>query len=203
MAPPTATATTAGSRSRADARREALLDAASRLVEGGPIDEVTMESVAVAAGVSRPLVYKHFANRHELLRALYERESAMLHRELSIAVGRCERLEDMFRALVEGALRAQASRGATFVALAAGGGRPRGQRGVQQRRDARTVRHFADRAVAELGIEEASAVTGVRIALGSIPVVLDQWRRRRTAEHAGQLADAYVRMVMGGLRSLD
>ncbi len=34
-----------------------------------------MEAVAERAGVSRPLVYKHFANRGELLASLYQRES--------------------------------------------------------------------------------------------------------------------------------
>lgn len=191
-----------GAETTTRSRRDALLDTAARLVATGPVEAVTMESVATAAGVSRPLLYKHFANRHELLAALYERESALLHRELSAAVGGCEHLEDMFRALVEGALAAQASRSATFATLAAQGGRPSGQRGMQRRRDARTVAFFVRRAVAELGIPEGPATAGVRIALGSISVVLDQWRRRPTPEAAAELADAYVTMAIGGLRSL-
>ena len=79
-----------------------------------------METVAARAAVSRALVYKHFAHRRELLGALYERESSLLHRQLSAAVLQCDRLEDMLRALVEGALAAQATRSVTFVALAAG-----------------------------------------------------------------------------------
>lgn len=53
------------------ARREALLDVAAGLVGSGQLDAVTMESVAEASGVSRALVYRHFANRAELLGALY------------------------------------------------------------------------------------------------------------------------------------
>src|SRR6516164_2386234 len=96
-------------------RRDALLDVAAQLVGRGDVDAVTMESVAAAAGVSRPLVYKHFSNRKELLRALFERESAHLHRQLSRAVLEADGLEQMLRALVEGALAAQDERGATFV----------------------------------------------------------------------------------------
>src|SRR5437763_15548673 len=91
-------------------RRDALIDAAAELVAAGDIEAVSMEAVAERAGVSRPLVYKHFANRKELLAAVYQRESAFLHAELTAAVGAAETLEDRFRALAHGALRAQASR---------------------------------------------------------------------------------------------
>src|SRR5258708_36331148 len=125
-------------------RRELLLDAAAQILAGGHADEVTMETVAARAGVSRALVYKHFAHRQELLGALYERESSLLHRQLSAAVQECDRLEDMLRALVEGALAAQATRSATFVGLAAEGARPAGPRARPPRRDGRALRHLPD-----------------------------------------------------------
>src|SRR5216683_181233 len=79
-------------------RRDRLLDAATELLASGD-DAVSMESVAARAGVSRPLVYKHFANRSELLAAVYERESNLLHRELAAAVNAAGTLEDKFRVL--------------------------------------------------------------------------------------------------------
>src|SRR6266702_5092354 len=101
---------------RAD-RRDLLLDAAAELVAAGDVEAVSMEAVAERAGVSRPLVYKHFANRDDLLAAVYQRESTLLHAELTADVSAAESLEETFRALIHGALRAQASRGATFAAL--------------------------------------------------------------------------------------
>src|SRR5579864_9099669 len=83
---------------RAD-RRDVLLDAAAELVATGDIETVSMEAVAERAGVSRPLVYKHFANRIDLLAALYQRESALLHNELSAAVTAADSVAEMFRAL--------------------------------------------------------------------------------------------------------
>ncbi len=62
-----------------------------------------MEAVAERAGVSRPLVYKHFANRGELLAAVYLREATLLHRELAAEVGAAETVEGMFRTLIRGA----------------------------------------------------------------------------------------------------
>src|SRR4051794_25463875 len=82
---------------RAD-RRDFLLDAAAELVSTGDMDAVSMEAVAERAGVSRPLVYKHFANRSEMLGALYQREAALLHAELAAAVASADTLEAMFRA---------------------------------------------------------------------------------------------------------
>jgi AcrR family transcriptional regulator len=183
-------------------RRDSLLDAAGTLVARGGVGGVTMESVAAASGVSRALVYKHFVNRRDVLAALFERESHLLHEQLTEAVANAEGLEEKFRALVEGALAAQSSRGATFAALMNQGGRQPDLRAVQQRRDTATVRYFAAVAVAELGIEKKKAITGTRLALGAIALVLQQWRHRPTSEHAEQLADAYVAFAMGGLRTL-
>jgi AcrR family transcriptional regulator len=183
-------------------RRELLLDAAAQILAGGHADEVTMETVATRTGVSRALVYKHFSDRRELLGALYERESLLLHRQLSAAVQGCDRLEDMLRALAEGALAAQATRSATFVALAVEGARPAGQRARQRRRDGRTLRYFTDQAVRELGIDRELAEPAMRLALGGIASVLETWRVRGTRENAGSLSEMYVSMVMGGLQAL-
>src|SRR5258708_3753957 len=144
-------------------RRDALLDAAAALVAGGGIEAISMESVAEKAGVSRPLVYKHFANRSELLAAVYRRETALLHEELAAAVGEATTLESKFRALIHGALQAEADRGAALSALRAAGGRNKELREVQRARDRATVRYFARRAVRELGIEERQARTAVSI----------------------------------------
>lgn len=186
----------------APSRRDLLLDAAAQIVAAGHADEVTMETVATRAGVSRALVYKHFANRSDLLAALYERESLLLHRQLSAAVERCDSMTGMLRALIEGALAAQAARGATFVALAAVGARPPGQRDRQRRRDGRTLRYFTDRAVDELDLDRRLAEPAMRLALGGIGQVLETWARNPTAQHARLLSDVYVSMVVGGLRDL-
>jgi AcrR family transcriptional regulator len=201
MANPIATRTPPSYEKEPLSRRDSLLDAAAAMVATGDVAGVTMESVAVAGGVSRALVYKHFANRHELLAALYERESRLLHEDLTKSVSGAEGLEHKFRALIEGALAAQSSRGATFAALSDHGRRPHRERALQRRRDDMTVRYFATLAVAELGLDEHDATIGVRLVLGAIAVVLQQWRHRRTSEHAAELADAYVAVAMGGLRT--
>ena len=58
-------------------RREHLLDAAGRLVRRGGWDALSMQGLAVAAGVSRQLVYQHFVTADDLhlatLTHLFER----------------------------------------------------------------------------------------------------------------------------------
>jgi AcrR family transcriptional regulator len=183
-------------------RRDALLDAAALLVAAGDVEAVSMDAVAEQAGVSRPLVYKHFGNRFELLSSLYRREAAHLHAEMSAEVTAAETLEDMVRALVRGALRAQADRAATFAALQAGGARDSDRRDEQRRRNRTTVRYFANQAVRELDLDEPRAKTAMGIMLGAVETVLAQWRRRPTREHARLLEDTYAALVMGGLEEL-
>lgn len=51
-------------------RRQQILDVTGDLIESEGLGAVTMEGVALHAGVSKPVVYSHFANRSELLLAL-------------------------------------------------------------------------------------------------------------------------------------
>jgi AcrR family transcriptional regulator len=183
-------------------RRDALLDAAASLVALGDIDDISMESVAERAGVSRPLVYKHFANRREILVAVYRREAALLHEELVRAVTGADGLEGKFRALIHGALQAEAGRGAALSALRAAGARDDELRHEQRGRDRTTVRYFARQAVREFGVDEHQARAGLAILLRAIESVLAEWRLRPTPRRAALLEDVYVTMAVGAVEKL-
>src|SRR4051794_11878000 len=68
------------------ARQDGLLDAAASLIAERGIEAVSMESVAVRAGVSRPLVYKHFADRNEIVALLFTREMSQLDEQVAAAI---------------------------------------------------------------------------------------------------------------------
>src|ERR1700712_5613704 len=55
-------------------RREQLLDAALEVVLEQGYSGVSIEAIARAAGVTRPVIYDHFPNLGRLLHALIERE---------------------------------------------------------------------------------------------------------------------------------
>ena len=72
-------------RPRADAERNrlAILDAAQRLFAERPPDEVSMDEIALAAGVGKPTLYRRFGDRAGLVRALLTtRETALQNRIL-------------------------------------------------------------------------------------------------------------------------
>jgi AcrR family transcriptional regulator len=62
-------------RMSAEARREHLLDAAKALVADEGFHGVSIEAVARRAGITRPIVYRHFSDLAGLLDALVERET--------------------------------------------------------------------------------------------------------------------------------
>jgi AcrR family transcriptional regulator len=64
-------------------RREQLLDVTKELVLEHGFHDVSIEAVARAAGVSRPIVYGHFDDLPGLLEALTQRESARALNQLS------------------------------------------------------------------------------------------------------------------------
>ena len=64
-------------------RREQLLDTAKAIVGEQGFHAVSIEAVARRAGITRPVVYGHFADLEALLEAMIERESERALRQLA------------------------------------------------------------------------------------------------------------------------
>jgi AcrR family transcriptional regulator len=73
-------------RMTADARREQLLDATKEIVLAHGFHDVSIEAVARAAGITRPIVYTHFTDLAGLLDALVARESMRALGQLEAAL---------------------------------------------------------------------------------------------------------------------
>jgi AcrR family transcriptional regulator len=186
----------------ADARRDALLDIARTLVEEGGPAEVTMGTVADRAEVTRALVYKHFANRDDILGALYRREAAALDRALRREVAAApDGLEPKLRAFITAIAGAAQTRARFFAPL-----RPFGhtadQRQTQRASDRRTVAWFAELAVDELGLDRDVATAAVAMLLSGIVAQLTQHGGRRRPRQREAQVDLYVELVMGALRAI-
>jgi AcrR family transcriptional regulator len=98
-------------------RREQLIDAALGVILEQGYSGVSMEAVARAAGVTRPVVYDHFPNLARLLHALVEREERYALEQLEAVISRDPGERDPAELLPHGVsrfLEAVASRPATW-----------------------------------------------------------------------------------------
>lgn len=186
---------------RAD-RREALLDAAISIALEQGVDAVSMDTVATRARVSRPLLYKHFANAAELLAAAYRREMLLLDAEVAAAVDQADGLEDAVRALVRAVIQESQARGTLLTRLVRAGARDTQTRQDQRAREARTVRFFARLAGEELGLGQRDAIGAARVLLTGIDSIIHQWHERPSAEQRHLLEDLYVAVFLGGMQAV-
>lgn len=186
---------------RAD-RRADLLDAALDLVASGDVESVSVDTVAERAAVSRSLVYKHFANRTEILTALYERESSRLHDQLAADVAAAQTLEEKYRALCHGSLAAAEHRGQIFDGLRSAAGMNKHIRKVQRARDRQTAAAYVRMTQRETGVPPEVAEPVTALLLGAIAPMLNLWHARPTPSYAAELEAAFMCMVTGTMHEL-
>src|SRR5881394_546180 len=82
-------------------RRPLVLDAAFALFLEHGYDGTSMEAVAGAAGVTKPVVYDCFASKEELFTALLQREETRVLEQIAAALPRSADLADPARMLGE------------------------------------------------------------------------------------------------------
>jgi AcrR family transcriptional regulator len=78
-----ATSAPGSQRLSAGERREQLLDVTAEMLGESGFHALSIQSVARAAGVSRPIVYEHFGDLDGLLEALVKREMARAGEQIS------------------------------------------------------------------------------------------------------------------------
>ncbi|QHE68716.1 TetR/AcrR family transcriptional regulator [Rhodococcus sp. WAY2] len=72
----------AAPRSPAD-RRAQILDVAMRLLDSVPFEQLSMDQVAAEAGVSSPLLFHYFKNKHGFRNAVLEASATELQRRMT------------------------------------------------------------------------------------------------------------------------
>ena len=178
----------------AEERRAALIEIAFDLLRDGGLNRVTMGAVAERAKVTRALVYKHFANREDLLAATFRSEAAKLDDAMAAEVNAAHGFEARLRTLVRAVLRAIDTHGWIFVPLHAHSLDPAFRR-EQRARDRRTVRFFAQLASEEFELPLSEATAAVGILLSGIGSLRTQARERVDLADRKFLEDLYVDLV--------
>lgn len=183
-------------------RREALLDVALDLLLESGVGSITMGAVATRAEVTRALVYKHFDNRDDLVIELQRREARRLDRRIVAVVETTPGgFEPKLRAMASSLVEAADQWESVFSPLGTTAAGPVGRR-EQRERDRRALEYFARLAVDDYGLDPATAPRAVAIGLGGLDVVMSSARRTTDPARRADLADLFVRMVVGSLRSL-
>ena len=83
------------------ARREELLDAACAVIRRDGAASASMEAMAAEAGITKPILYRHFGDRAGLVVALGERFSNALMKELGASLAQADAQGDARKALEE------------------------------------------------------------------------------------------------------
>jgi AcrR family transcriptional regulator len=87
---------------RRQQRREQFLDVTAELIEAEGLAAVTMERVAALAAVSKPMLYRHFGDRSQLLVALIERCWRDIDRSVQARLTTARTFDQQLEALVTG-----------------------------------------------------------------------------------------------------
>jgi len=100
-----------------DDRREQLLDATKQYIVKNGLNSLTMSSVATQANVSKPLLYKYFDTRLELLQDLLVREDERRYKKVKRDLASAADYEQIVHAVVNHNFD-ERSRGDVFQVLA-------------------------------------------------------------------------------------
>jgi AcrR family transcriptional regulator len=105
-------------------RRQTILDAATDLLVADGPESLTMERVAARVGISKPVLYDHFANSGDLLAAVYDDYATYLVETVGDALAQAGgSLTDLIRASIEGYFEAVAAKGFVLRVLGGAAGR--------------------------------------------------------------------------------
>lgn len=158
-------------------RRQALLDAAARLLSEQGVDAVQFAEVAAAAGVTRQLVYRFFPNRQALVMAVLEDFAAELTRRFGEGATRIipGSLGDAARIFVEAVCDTIEAKGiGAWQLLDAKGPDPEIARLGQAIQD-RLVEPWYARIAATTGASEREVAALARMIVAAGRAVLDLW----------------------------
>lgn len=185
-------------------RRAELLDAADRAVRrAGPA--ASMDSIAAEAGVTKPILYRHFGDKGGLYQALAERYASALMVELRRALGRDAEPRELLRTTIDTYLAFIARERRAYDFLM--------QRAVPERSEAHAVvagfvRRVADEVAGVLatelgryGLDTTPAGAWAHGLVGMVQLAGDWWLDAEPVPR-GELVEQLVTLVWDGLATL-
>jgi AcrR family transcriptional regulator len=161
----------------------------------------TLENVAKQAGISKPLIYRYFPKRPDLLKALLEREHNYVRGHGLDALSMDADLEQVVSNATQRVLEYLYERGPIMRLVASD--RSVAALHEDRDRDERTVliEQFTKRCVQALGIPVDVALICAVMTVNA-PLLSARILKRRNVD-ADRAADVWTRFAMGGWRALE
>jgi AcrR family transcriptional regulator len=186
-------------------RKELILSSAGDLVMREGISSCSLEAVAKAAGVSKPLVYKYFPNRESLLGALLQREfdhiteynRARLAR--SKATGSKQSIDDVLREGVHSYLQYLTERGTLFRMLVSDAGVVAQMQEVLRTGRGATMRYWNEHLIGAYGLPADLTRAGVIMASHALEGAMGSIRSGKIGRE--RLADFWTTFVRAGWKA--
>jgi len=183
-------------------RREQILDAAVALILANRHSSCTLEQVAEAAHISKPLIYKYFPKREDLMKAILEREFKELRGRGLDSIPKDMPVEKIIRLTVERSLKYYFERGPIIRLLAADPAVADLARAGNSENRAKTLDYFIARHMKKgTGIPRDVAVIAVTMVVNA-PIHSIGALRRRGIE-ASQAVEVWTEFILGGWKALE
>jgi len=183
-----------------EARRQSIVDAAVDLIVQTGQTRCTLEQVATHAGISKPLIYRHFSSREALLEAVLDQELKALRGRGFESVPKNTPVARLIRGAVEQSLRYYFDHGPILRLLAsdpaiADLARARNRSSLSSATD-----YLIGRYVREFGVPREIAVVVVTMTVNA-PIHSMGYLRRQDVD-IDQAIEVWSEFILGGWRAL-
>jgi len=148
-------------------RRKQILEAAAALILETGHSGCTLEQVAKAAGISKPLIYKYFSKRDDLIIALVEAEFAKLSGHGLDAIPPDLPVDESAGLVIERALRYYAERGPILRLVSTDPAVVNLARENNRSSRANTAQYFVKRSTEEYGVPLDVAIVAVTMVINA------------------------------------
>jgi AcrR family transcriptional regulator len=184
-------------------REEQLLDTALSVFAEQGYEATSIVDIAAAAGVTRPVVYKHYGSKDGIYLACLRRARQQLERQLAEAIDPDENAEGQLRAGIDAYFRFVEDNGREWDVLFGNGmpvSGPAADGALQLRRNtADVIAGLLAQAAPNL---DAQTIDAFSQALNGTGVELARWWRRHPALTREQVVAYHLTFAWGGLASV-
>jgi AcrR family transcriptional regulator len=182
-------------------RREQILDAAVALILANRHSSCTLEQVAEAAHISKPLIYKYFPKREDLMKAILEREFRELRGRGLDSMPPDMPVEKTIRIAVERSLKYYFERGPIIRLLADDPAVADLLRAGNRQDRNKTLDFFIAKHLKSSGVPKDVALVAVTMVVNAPTHSIGALRRRGV--DARLAIEVWTEFILGGWRALE